>query len=180
MISDSSDLDRFYGALLRGELLPPKQLKEMKTTVATGEGDGYARYGLGLADVTLPCGVHVWGHGGGRPPFPGVQLQRGLVGGRGGGGGGRVLRNVKPPRSYRLTSSMPEQPTQQASPAYQKGVVQNHTISVLYPLLQWHFTDSGKLPRLTDVSVESRPMSMYKPSPVLSAHRSSGCVKASP
>jgi len=64
LISDSSDLDRFYGALLRGELLPPKQLKEMKTTVATGEGGG-TRYGLGLADVTLPCGVHVWGHDGG-------------------------------------------------------------------------------------------------------------------
>ncbi|MFI6543700.1 serine hydrolase domain-containing protein [Streptomyces prunicolor] len=65
LISDSSDLDRFYGALLRGELLPPKQLREMKTTVATGEGDDATRYGLGLADVTLPCGVHVWGHDGG-------------------------------------------------------------------------------------------------------------------
>jgi len=64
LISDSSDLDRFYGALLRGELLPPKQLKEMKATVPTGEGGG-TRYGLGLADVTLPCGVHVWGHDGG-------------------------------------------------------------------------------------------------------------------
>ncbi|MFG2781222.1 serine hydrolase domain-containing protein [Streptomyces prunicolor] len=65
LISDSSDLDRFYGALLRGELLPPKQLKEMKTTVPAAEGSGYMRYGLGLTDITLPCGVHVWGHDGG-------------------------------------------------------------------------------------------------------------------
>ncbi|MER6073126.1 serine hydrolase domain-containing protein [Streptomyces sp. NPDC001817] len=64
MISDSADLDRFYSALLRGELLPPEQLKEMKTTVeATGIPN--ARYGLGLMDIRLTCGVHVWGHNGG-------------------------------------------------------------------------------------------------------------------
>ncbi|MET7570215.1 serine hydrolase domain-containing protein [Streptomyces sp. NPDC005492] len=64
LISDSSDLDRFYSALLRGKLLPAKQLKEMKTTVAAGDSPT-TRYGLGLADITLPCGVHVWGHDGG-------------------------------------------------------------------------------------------------------------------
>ncbi len=64
MISDSSDLNRFYSALLRGRLLPPEQLKEMKTTVAV-EGIPNARYGLGLIDRTLGCGVHVWGHDGG-------------------------------------------------------------------------------------------------------------------
>ncbi|MFF2994337.1 serine hydrolase domain-containing protein [Streptomyces sp. NPDC057950] len=64
MISDSSDLNRFYSALLRGGLLPPAQLKEMKTTVAV-EGIPNARYGLGLIDRTLGCGVHVWGHDGG-------------------------------------------------------------------------------------------------------------------
>lgn len=64
MISDSADLDRFYSALLRGKLLPAKQLKEMKTTVAADESPNM-RYGLGLVDVTLPCGVHVWGHEGG-------------------------------------------------------------------------------------------------------------------
>ncbi|MGW2647642.1 serine hydrolase domain-containing protein [Streptomyces sp. NPDC001393] len=64
MISDSADLDRFYSALLRGKLLPPEQLKEMKTTVeATGIPN--ARYGLGLMDIRLTCGVHVWGHNGG-------------------------------------------------------------------------------------------------------------------
>ncbi|MFF1295550.1 MULTISPECIES: serine hydrolase domain-containing protein [unclassified Streptomyces] len=64
MISDSSDLNRFYSALLRGKLLPPKQLKEMKTTVPV-EVIPNAGYGLGLIDRKLSCGVHVWGHGGG-------------------------------------------------------------------------------------------------------------------
>ncbi|MFE1881811.1 serine hydrolase domain-containing protein [Streptomyces diastatochromogenes] len=64
MISNSADLDRFYSALLRGKLLPPQQLKEMKTTVRA-EGIPNTRYGLGLMDTELTCGVHVWGHGGG-------------------------------------------------------------------------------------------------------------------
>ncbi|MFE4997489.1 serine hydrolase domain-containing protein [Streptomyces mirabilis] len=64
MISDSADLNRFYTALLGGRLLPPKQLKEMKTTVKADEIPG-ARYGLGLIDRKLGCGVHVWGHDGG-------------------------------------------------------------------------------------------------------------------
>ncbi|MER6283998.1 serine hydrolase domain-containing protein [Streptomyces sviceus] len=64
MISDSADLDRFYSALLKGRLLPPKQLKEMKTTV-TIEGIPNAGYGLALIDRKLSCGVHVWGHDGG-------------------------------------------------------------------------------------------------------------------
>jgi D-alanyl-D-alanine carboxypeptidase len=64
MISDSADLNRFYSALLRGALLPPKQLAEMKTTV-TDEAHPNAGYGLGLMELKLSCGVHVWGHDGG-------------------------------------------------------------------------------------------------------------------
>ncbi|MFI6486406.1 serine hydrolase domain-containing protein [Streptomyces sp. NPDC050564] len=64
MISNSSDLNRFYAALLRGKLLPRKQLTEMKTTVEVA-GVPNARYGLGLIDRKLTCGVHVWGHDGG-------------------------------------------------------------------------------------------------------------------
>ncbi|MET8248453.1 serine hydrolase domain-containing protein [Streptomyces sp. NPDC005202] len=64
MISDSADLNRFYTALLRGGLLPPHQLKEMKTTVEI-DGVPNSAYGLGLIDHTLSCGVHVWGHDGG-------------------------------------------------------------------------------------------------------------------
>ncbi|MEV0633607.1 serine hydrolase domain-containing protein [Streptomyces sp. NPDC050619] len=62
MISSSADLNRFYTSLLRGRLLPPEQLKEMKTTVRSKGANGY---GLGLVDRELSCGVHVWGHDGG-------------------------------------------------------------------------------------------------------------------
>ncbi|MDL2076579.1 serine hydrolase domain-containing protein [Streptomyces sp. GXMU-J15] len=64
MISNSSDLNRFYSALLQGKLLPPRQLKEMKTTVEV-EGAPNAGYGLGLMERELSCGIKVWGHGGG-------------------------------------------------------------------------------------------------------------------
>ncbi|MFF9805970.1 serine hydrolase domain-containing protein [Streptomyces coeruleorubidus] len=63
MVSSSADLNRFYSALLRGRLLPPQQLKEMKTTVESSRET--SRYGLGLVDRELSCGVHVWGHDGG-------------------------------------------------------------------------------------------------------------------
>ncbi|MFI7415198.1 serine hydrolase domain-containing protein [Streptomyces sp. NPDC049627] len=64
MISDSADLNRFYSALLKGRLLPAKQLSEMKTTVKVDDIPN-ARYGLGLIERELSCGVTVWGHGGG-------------------------------------------------------------------------------------------------------------------
>ncbi|MFD8448471.1 MULTISPECIES: serine hydrolase domain-containing protein [Streptomyces] len=62
MISSSADLNRFYSALLRGRLLPAKQLAEMTTTVPAMPG---ASYGLGLIKRRLDCGVTVWGHSGG-------------------------------------------------------------------------------------------------------------------
>lgn len=62
MISNSTDLSRFYTALLRGKLLPREQLAEMTTTVPVNEAAGY---GLGLMRTELTCGVTVWGHGGG-------------------------------------------------------------------------------------------------------------------
>ncbi|MFE7274345.1 serine hydrolase domain-containing protein [Streptomyces sp. NPDC057623] len=62
MISNSTDLTRFYTALLRGRLLPREQLKEMTTTVPVNGATGY---GLGLMKTELSCGVSVWGHGGG-------------------------------------------------------------------------------------------------------------------
>ncbi|MEU6825649.1 serine hydrolase domain-containing protein [Streptomyces atriruber] len=64
MISDSADLNRFYTALLRGRLLPPKQLAEMKTTVPKGDDRPGQRYGLGLEPFKTTCGRVVWGHGG--------------------------------------------------------------------------------------------------------------------
>ncbi|WP_371652740.1 MULTISPECIES: serine hydrolase domain-containing protein [unclassified Streptomyces] len=66
MVSNSADLNRFYRALLTGELLPQRQLKEMTTTVPMDPGaPGDGRYGLGLMVNKLPCGTEVWGHGGG-------------------------------------------------------------------------------------------------------------------
>ncbi|QOV38299.1 beta-lactamase family protein [Streptomyces ferrugineus] len=62
MISNSTDLGRFYAALLRGKLLPREQLAEMTTTVPLDDTNGY---GLGLMKTELSCGVTVWGHGGG-------------------------------------------------------------------------------------------------------------------
>ncbi|MFD3587537.1 serine hydrolase domain-containing protein [Streptomyces sp. NPDC058683] len=64
LVSTGADLTRFYEALLRGKLLAPRQLKEMKTTVPV-PGASNSAYGLGLIDHTLSCGVHVWGHDGG-------------------------------------------------------------------------------------------------------------------
>ncbi|MFB8777780.1 serine hydrolase domain-containing protein [Streptomyces broussonetiae] len=65
MISNSTDLNRFYTALLGGKLLPPEQLKAMKTTVPVNAPTDDARYGLGLIARELSCGVRIWGHAGG-------------------------------------------------------------------------------------------------------------------
>ncbi|MFJ8533394.1 serine hydrolase domain-containing protein [Streptomyces sp. NPDC093591] len=62
MISNSTDLNSFYSALLRGRLLPREQLAEMTTTVPVNEATGY---GLGLMKTKLSCDVTVWGHAGG-------------------------------------------------------------------------------------------------------------------
>lgn len=63
MVSDADDLNRFYSALLRGKLLPKKQLAEMKDVIPLdGERGGY---GLGLITYELSCGVQLWGHSGG-------------------------------------------------------------------------------------------------------------------
>ncbi|MGW8450999.1 serine hydrolase domain-containing protein [Streptomyces niveus] len=59
MISSAGDLNRFFGALMRGELLKPQQLKAMKTTVFD------SGYGLGIEKLTASCGKELWGHGGG-------------------------------------------------------------------------------------------------------------------
>lgn len=70
VISATRDLNRFYRALLRGELLPREQLDEMLTTVPIDEeesgtgGVPTAAYGLGIRSDRLSCGVTVWGHGG--------------------------------------------------------------------------------------------------------------------
>ncbi|SNS29661.1 D-alanyl-D-alanine carboxypeptidase [Actinomadura meyerae] len=68
MISSGADLNRFLGALVRGRLLRPAQLREMMKTRPTNPGDpsddGGRAYGLGLESRSLPCGGLYWGHGG--------------------------------------------------------------------------------------------------------------------
>ncbi|MFE0672807.1 serine hydrolase domain-containing protein [Streptomyces sp. NPDC058867] len=59
LVTTLADLDRFYSALLGGELLPPRRLREMLDTRAA-----HGRYGMGLFPVELPCGTTVWGHDG--------------------------------------------------------------------------------------------------------------------
>ncbi|NUW41798.1 serine hydrolase domain-containing protein [Nonomuraea rhodomycinica] len=64
LVSTMDDLNRFYRALLRGELIGPERLAEMRTTVPVLAGGGRVDYGLGLYRLDLPCG-RFWGHDGG-------------------------------------------------------------------------------------------------------------------
>ncbi|MFD8980632.1 serine hydrolase domain-containing protein [Streptomyces sp. NPDC059564] len=64
IISSAADLNRFYEALMRGKLLPPRQLEEMKTTVDNPDFQG-SSYGLGIERLTMGCGPTIWYHDGG-------------------------------------------------------------------------------------------------------------------
>ncbi|WP_027660284.1 serine hydrolase domain-containing protein [Salinispora fenicalii] len=66
MISSPSDTNRFFAALLAGDLLRPAELDQMRTTVPAFPGRGY---GLGLMSWDLSCGDRAWGHGGDIPGF---------------------------------------------------------------------------------------------------------------
>jgi D-alanyl-D-alanine carboxypeptidase len=71
LISDLGDLERFFRALLGGQLLPPRLLAQMTTPVDTGV-PGYG-YGLGLEMLETPSGRLV-GHGGAIPGFHNIVL----------------------------------------------------------------------------------------------------------
>jgi D-alanyl-D-alanine carboxypeptidase len=63
MASNAADVTRFFSALLRGKILPPAQLAEMKAgSAANGE------YGLGLQTVYTSCGI-AYGHQGDTPGY---------------------------------------------------------------------------------------------------------------
>ncbi|MEU3221463.1 serine hydrolase domain-containing protein [Streptomyces sp. NPDC006971] len=66
LITNTHDLNRFWQALMGGRLLRQAQLAEMKTTVDTRLG---GRYGLGIAQIPLPCGGWYWTHPGSVPGF---------------------------------------------------------------------------------------------------------------
>jgi D-alanyl-D-alanine carboxypeptidase len=58
-LSTTSDLARFFLALLRGRLLREDTMAEMTKTIPTGSGN----FGLGLFQADFACGS-AWGHGG--------------------------------------------------------------------------------------------------------------------
>ncbi|MFJ4095573.1 serine hydrolase domain-containing protein [Kitasatospora sp. NPDC089913] len=69
IVSTNTDLNRFFSALLAGELMPAAQLAQMRTTVPAEYLGPGARYGLGLASTPLSCGGASWGHGGSIPGY---------------------------------------------------------------------------------------------------------------
>ncbi|MCG7203249.1 serine hydrolase domain-containing protein [Streptomyces arenae] len=66
LVSTQADLLRFATALFGGRLLPPRELTEMRRTVAADPDRLWpgARYGLGLISSPLTCGGVWWGHAG--------------------------------------------------------------------------------------------------------------------
>lgn len=63
VISTAHDLNRFYTALIEGQLLDPLMLADMMTPVFGKD------YGLGLRRLVLPCGVFAYGHDGDAPGY---------------------------------------------------------------------------------------------------------------
>ncbi|MGI5526433.1 serine hydrolase domain-containing protein [Streptomyces syringium] len=79
LVSTPSDVNRFFGALFGGKLLPARWLAEMKRTVPADPDRLWpgARYGLALVASPLECGGWWWGHGG---TTPGGHRALGAVG----------------------------------------------------------------------------------------------------
>ncbi|AKU99075.1 D-alanyl-D-alanine carboxypeptidase [Labilithrix luteola] len=68
LISSTADLNAFFKALVRGELLRPQELAEMQKTVeAPDDQFPNGRYGLGLQWTPLSCGGGYWHHAGDSP-----------------------------------------------------------------------------------------------------------------
>ncbi|MGW2039416.1 serine hydrolase domain-containing protein [Streptomyces virginiae] len=66
LVSTPQDLNTFYRALLTGDLLPQRQLDQMRTAYDVKDETGAVvlRYGLGIFSLDTPCGP-AWGHDGG-------------------------------------------------------------------------------------------------------------------
>ena len=63
IITTTRDENRFFRALMGGQLLNPTQLAKMKTIIPLGDGVGY---GLGIIWTSLPCDTRgAWSHDGG-------------------------------------------------------------------------------------------------------------------
>ena len=64
IVSNARDLAVFFGALLRGNLVPPKLVAKMRKIVPRSHGEGMGLYRLGS-----PCGRWFYGHTGGTPGY---------------------------------------------------------------------------------------------------------------
>ncbi|SFT97039.1 D-alanyl-D-alanine carboxypeptidase [Actinopolyspora lacussalsi subsp. righensis] len=73
LISTPTDLNRFYDALLGGELLDESLLAEMRETVAVPNSPTL-RYGLGLMRFETPACGAMWGHEGTVPGMSTLSL----------------------------------------------------------------------------------------------------------
>ncbi|MGH8878944.1 MAG: serine hydrolase domain-containing protein [Stackebrandtia sp.] len=68
MVSTGADLNRFFTALAKGDVVEAKQLKQMRDTVPMTDVPG-VDYGLGLMRLPVSCDVTVWGQAGDIPGF---------------------------------------------------------------------------------------------------------------
>jgi D-alanyl-D-alanine carboxypeptidase len=64
IVSNANDLAVFFGALLRGQLVPPRLLARMQTIVPRSHGEG-----MGLYRLPTTCGGWLYGHTGGTPGY---------------------------------------------------------------------------------------------------------------
>jgi D-alanyl-D-alanine carboxypeptidase len=84
MVSTPGDLQTFMRALLRGRLVSPSLLREMKRPTPGSlngdfalEGGGVGTYGLGLIHYTWSKACGVWGHTGAYPGYRTIAVSNG-------------------------------------------------------------------------------------------------------
>jgi D-alanyl-D-alanine carboxypeptidase len=64
IVSNARDLAVFFGALLRGQVVPPRLVAQMEKIVPRSHGEG-----MGLYRLPSPCGRWFYGHTGGTPGY---------------------------------------------------------------------------------------------------------------
>ncbi|MFI6169922.1 serine hydrolase domain-containing protein [Nocardia sp. NPDC051052] len=72
LVSTGADLNRFYTALLAGQVVPEPVRQQMLDGVDRGHGDGFS-YGLGVGYTQLACGARYVGHVGGIHGFSAIS-----------------------------------------------------------------------------------------------------------
>ncbi|TDD64873.1 class A beta-lactamase-related serine hydrolase [Actinomadura darangshiensis] len=68
IVSTVDDVARFHRALFTGRMLPPKQMRELRTVRPVNDDGIVEDYGLGVARIKFSCG-YAWGHDGGFPGY---------------------------------------------------------------------------------------------------------------